>query len=137
MPRYFCWIRIWERSRQRRAAVAEQLAGAFQALVINFGSWFPDLAPSLVAIAPAALGQLRAKDRASVIADLQVRTRRAGGMSYCLPRTPAAASFRSAPRRSKRCIRDGRCSAAARSKRSGFTAIKPPRQVDTAGTLSE
>jgi len=45
-------------------AVAEQLAGAFQALVINFGSWFPDLAPSLVAIAPAALGQLRAKDRA-------------------------------------------------------------------------
>ncbi|HZE93969.1 MAG TPA: hypothetical protein VEZ49_04610, partial [Gemmatimonadales bacterium] len=65
-------------------AVAEQLAGAFQALVINFGSWFPDLAPSLVAIAPAALGQLRAKDRASVIADLQVRTP-SGGVHVVLP----------------------------------------------------
>src|SRR5205823_2894185 len=46
-------------------AVSEQLAGAFQALVINFGSWFPDLAPALVAIAPGSLAPLRAKDRAT------------------------------------------------------------------------
>jgi hypothetical protein len=47
-------------------AVAEQLGGgAFQALVINFGSWFPDLAPSLVAVAPSSLSSLRAKQRAS------------------------------------------------------------------------
>src|SRR2546427_5416559 len=31
-------------------AVTEQLAGRFQALVINFGRWFPDVAPSLVVI---------------------------------------------------------------------------------------
>src|SRR6266700_3245462 len=35
-------------------AVTEQLAGRFQALVINFGSWFPDVAPSLVLIDPDA-----------------------------------------------------------------------------------
>src|SRR5881409_589447 len=55
-------------------AVSEQLAGRFQALVIHWGRWLPDVAPSLVAIAPAALGQLGAKERASLIADLQVRT---------------------------------------------------------------
>src|SRR5437879_663822 len=55
-------------------AVTEQLAGTFQALVINFGSWFPDLSPALVAIAPGCLGHLRAKQPASLIADLQVRT---------------------------------------------------------------
>src|SRR5216117_1947871 len=33
-------------------AVTEQLAGRFQALVINFGRWFPDVAPSLVVIDP-------------------------------------------------------------------------------------
>src|SRR5207247_6808490 len=65
-------------------AVAEQLAGTFQALVINFGSWFPDLSPSLVAIALGTLGQLRAKQRASLIADLQVRTP-SGGVHVILP----------------------------------------------------
>src|SRR5881392_3412379 len=55
-------------------AVTEQLAGAFQALVINFGSWFPDLTPALVVIAPSCLGPLRTKQRTSLIADLQVRT---------------------------------------------------------------
>jgi len=65
-------------------AVSEQLAGAFQALVINFGSWFPDLLPTLVAIAPGSLGQLQAKDRATVIADLQARTP-SGGVHVVLP----------------------------------------------------
>src|SRR3989441_6690211 len=31
-------------------AVAEQLAGRFQALVIHWGSWLPDVAPSLVVL---------------------------------------------------------------------------------------
>src|SRR5258705_1765744 len=56
-------------------AVTEQLAGALQALVINFGSWFPDLSPSLVVLEPKSLADLRAKDRAALIADLQGRTR--------------------------------------------------------------
>jgi len=44
-------------------AVTEQLAGRFQALVVTFGSWFPDVAPSLVIIDPAALAVARARDR--------------------------------------------------------------------------
>jgi hypothetical protein len=118
-------------------AVAEQLGGgAFQALVINFGSWFPDLAPSLVAIAPSSLGQLRAKQRASLIADLQVRTP-SGGVHVVLP---PAAEHREviplAPEALQTLYRGWQVQRgnSRKSKRTGFTAIKPPRQVDTVQT---
>ena len=113
-------------------AVAEQLAGAFQALVINFGSWFPDLSPSLVAIAPATLGRLRAKDRASLIADLQVRTP-SGGVHVVLPPENANHGvIPLGPEALQALYRGWQVQRGRRSKRSGFTAIKPPRQVDTA-----
>jgi len=114
-------------------AVAEQLAGAFQALVINFGSWFPDLSPSLVAISPASLAQVRAKQRGSLIADLQVRTP-SGGVHVILPPQaehreviPLAPEALHALYRGWQVQR----STGRRGKRSGFTAIKPPRQHDT------
>lgn len=113
-------------------AVAEQLGGgAFQALVINFGSWFPDLAPSLVAVAPACLAQLRPKQRASLIADVQVRTP-SGGVHVVLP--PAAETrgvIPLAPEALQTLYRGWQIQRGRRSKRSGFTAIKPPRQHDT------
>jgi hypothetical protein len=118
-------------------AVAEQLAGAFQALVINFGSWFPDLSPSLVAIAPGSLGQLRAKQRASLIADLQVRTP-SGGVHVILP--PANENrgvIPLAPETLQTLYRGWQVQTGRRSKRSGFTAIKPPRQLDTALNVSD
>jgi len=114
---------------------AEQLGGgAFQALVINFGSWFPDLAPSLVAISPSSLSPLRAKQRASLIADLQVRTP-SGGVHVVLPPDnehreviPLGPETLQTLYRGWQVQRgNGR-----RGKRSGFTAIKPPRQQDTA-----
>ena len=118
-------------------AVAEQLASSFQALVINFGSWFPDLAPSLVAIAPGCLAQLRAKQRTSLIADLQVRTP-SGGVHVVLP---PAAELREviplAPEALQPLYRGWQVQPGRRSKRSGFTAIKPPRQVDTAVNVSD
>jgi hypothetical protein len=111
-------------------AVTEQLAGAFQALVINFGSWFPDLSPSLVAIAPGSLGALRSKQRASLIADLQVRTP-SGGVHVILPPT---AEHREvipiAPEALQTLYRGWQVQPGRRAKRSGFTAIKPPRQLD-------
>src|SRR5207245_123085 len=59
-------------------AVSEQLAGRFQALVIHWGSWLPDVAPSLVVLDPTALVPARPRDRNAVIADLQARTRPGG-----------------------------------------------------------
>jgi len=116
-------------------AVSEQLGGgAFQALVINFGSWFPDLAPSLVVIAPASLAQLRPKQRASLIADLQVRTP-SGGVHVVLP--PAAETREVIPLGPEvlQTLYRGwqvQRQAGRRANRAGFTAIKPPRQLDTA-----
>src|SRR5207244_9388732 len=69
-------------------AVTEQLAGRFQALVVTFGSWFPDVAPSLVIIEPAALAPARARDRHALLAELQLRTR-PGGVHVILP-SPSA-----------------------------------------------
>ncbi len=118
-------------------AVSEQLAGAFQALVINFGSWFPDLLPTLVAIAPGSLGQLRAKDRATVIADLQARTP-SGGVHVVLPTGTASREvIPLAPEALQSLYRGWQVQRGRRSKRSGFTAIKPPRQLDTALNVSE
>ncbi|HEY7195040.1 MAG TPA: hypothetical protein VH439_14955 [Gemmatimonadales bacterium] len=118
-------------------AVTEQLAGAFQALVINFGSWFPDLSPSLVAIAPGCLANLRAKHRSSLIADVQVRTP-TGGVHIVLP--PGADQrgvIPLAPEALQPLYRGWQVQPGRRSKRSGFTAIKPPRQVDTALNVSD
>lgn len=118
-------------------AVTEQLAGLFQALVINFGSWFPDLSPSLVAIAPGSLARLRAKDRAALIADLQARTR-SGGVHVVLP---AGGGSRDviplAPEALQAFYRGWQLQRSRRAKRSGFTAIKPARQLDTAMNVSD
>ena len=113
-----------------------------RAVVINFGSWFPDLAPSLVAIAPGCLASLRAKQRASLISDLQVRTP-SGGVHVILP--PAAENREVIPLAPEALqtlyrgwqIQRGGGGGGRRSKRAGFTAIKPPRQADTALRASE
>lgn len=117
-------------------AVAEQLAGVFQALVINFGSWFPDLSPTLVTVATGCLAQLRSKDRASLIADLQARTP-SGGVHLILPSgTTNREAIPLAPEALQTLYRGWQVQRGRRSKRSGFTAIKPPRQLDTALNVS-
>jgi hypothetical protein len=123
-------------------ASAEQLAGAFQALVIHYGSWFPDLSPTLVAIAAGSLAQLRSKDRASLIADLQVRTQ-TGGVHVVLPSTAPSGPrgvIPLAPEALQTFYRGGGWQVqrnGSRTKRGGFAAVKPLRQVDTVRNVSE
>jgi len=122
-------------------ATSEQLAGRFQALVIQFGTWVPDLLATLVVLDPVALVPARNRDRRALIADLQARTR-SGGLHIILatnrgaPRGViplAAESLQSAyrgwdvePR--KRVGRGGG---------GGFTATKPARQADTRANVSD
>jgi hypothetical protein len=119
-------------------AVTEQLGGGglFQALVINFGSWFPDLSPTLVAIEPGSLADLRAKDRASLVADLQARTR-SGGVHVVLPAAATREVIPLAPEALQALYQGWQIQRSRRSKRSGFTATKPPRQLDTALNVSD
>jgi hypothetical protein len=105
-------------------AVTEQLAGAFQALVINYGRWFPDLSPALVVIEPGSLADLRPKNRAALLADLQARTR-SGGVHVVLPAIAAREVIPLAPEALQTYYRGWQMQR-SRSKRSGFTATKPP-----------
>ncbi len=117
-------------------AVTEQLAGVLQALVINFGSWFPDLSPSLVVLEPKSLTDLRAKDRAALISDLQARTR-SGGVHVVLSAGASREVIPLAPEALQALYGGWQLQRSRRSKRSGFTATKPPRQADTASNVSE
>lgn len=124
-------------------AVAEQLGGTLQALVIDYGSWFPDLSPTLVAIAAGSLAELRPKVRAALITELQGRTL-SGGVHVVLPIGGGAASTPGviplAPESLQTLYRGwhlqrGRSKSAARV--GGFAAIKPPRRGDTAVNVSD
>ena len=55
-------------------AVSEQLAGRFHALVVQFGSWMPDVPVTLAVLHPAALATLDPVTRRSLVTDLQART---------------------------------------------------------------
>ncbi len=118
-------------------AVAEQLSGRFQALVIKFGSWFPDVSPSLVLIEPAALAAARPKERTALLSELKARTR-PGGVHVILPSPgsreviPLALEALQAEYAGWEVTRRRRSSPGA-----GFFATKPPRQLDAALNVSD
>lgn len=118
-------------------AVAEQLAARFQTLVIQFGSWFPDLHPSLAVIHAPALGAATPADRAALLADLKSRTL-AGGVHIVLGAEgeppdvlPLAADALQSDYRDWQIERGRR-----RKSGEGFVAIKPSRHSDTAANVS-
>ncbi len=118
-------------------AVTEQLAGRFQALVVTFGAWFPDVSPSIVVIDPAVLASARPRDRTSLLSDLQARTR-PGGVHVIMPSPstseviPLASEALQGQYAGWEIVRRRRSKAGA-----GFIATKPERQLDTALNVSE
>ncbi|HWZ27619.1 MAG TPA: hypothetical protein VNX15_03605 [Gemmatimonadales bacterium] len=113
-------------------AVAEQLAGRFQALVVNFGGWLPDLRPALIVIDPNALAGAEAADREALVRGLQARTT-PGGLHIILsvdpdgPRVlPLAPDSLQAHYVEWQVERRKR-----RTRGEGFVATKPVRQSDT------
>jgi hypothetical protein len=118
-------------------AVSEQLGGRFQALVITFGAWFPDVSPSVVVIDPAALAAVRGRDREALIADLKARTR-PGGIHVIAPSPAAAQVIPLAPEALQAQYGGWDITRRRRGKAgAGFTAAKPERQADTALNVSE
>ncbi|HEX4575482.1 MAG TPA: hypothetical protein VH158_10135 [Gemmatimonadales bacterium] len=118
-------------------AVSEQLAGRFQALVITFGGWFPDVAPSVVVIDPAALASARGRDRQALVGALQTRTR-PGGVHIVLPSPAAPQVIPLAPEALQALYVGWEVTRRRRAKAgAGFTATKPERQRDTAARVSE
>jgi len=117
-------------------AVTEQLAARFESLVVHFGSWLPDVLPSLVVIDPAALAPARAKDRRTFLADLQARTR-PGGVHVILPGPKGEAVIPLALKGLQAEYDGWQVQRHRRGKGGGFTALKPARQADTRANVSE
>jgi hypothetical protein len=118
-------------------AVTEQLAGRFQALVITLGGWFPDVAPAVVVIDPAALAPARTRDRHSLLAELKTRTR-PGGVHVVLPSPTASEVIPLGPEALQAHYDGWDITRRRRAKAgAGFTATKPERQLDTAANVSE
>jgi len=113
-------------------AVAEQLAGRFQALVVNFGGWLPDLRPALIVIDPNALAGAEAGDREALVRALQACTT-PGGLHIVLnvdPDGPRVLPL--APDSLQAHYADWQVERRKRRHRGeGFVATKPMRQSDT------
>jgi len=65
-------------------AASEGLASRIQALVVNLGLWFPDIAPTLVVLDPKALNDLTAPTRVRVLDTFKQMTT-SGGIHCFLP----------------------------------------------------
>ncbi len=68
-------------------AATEALGARFQALVVNFDNWFPDVRPALTVLEPAALGRLEMAERSAFLGALTNQTPH-GGVHYILPAPP-------------------------------------------------
>ncbi|HEX9704197.1 MAG TPA: hypothetical protein VGA20_02985 [Gemmatimonadales bacterium] len=125
-----------EAAEQR--AVTEQLGARFQALVIQFGSWFPDVLPAVAVIDPSALTAAKSRDRQALVKDLQARTR-PGGAHVVLGAggSPQVISLASGSLHSA-YVQAGWAIERRPGKRGGaFVATKPARQADTAQNVSQ
>ncbi len=65
-------------------AAAEALSARFQALVVSFEVWFPDVSPSLTVLDPLALGELNPVLRHGVVETIKSKTAQ-GGAHLVLP----------------------------------------------------
>jgi hypothetical protein len=119
-------------------AVTEQLGGRFQGLVIQFGSWFPDLLTTLAVVAASSLAGARSRDRQSLVKDLQIRTR-PGGVHIVLAAIESSQviSLASGALHSA-YVQAGWEIERPRGKRGvAFVATKPARQADTVASESK
>lgn len=109
-----------ESAEQR--AVTEHLGRRFQALVVRFGGWMPDVAPTFVALDPAGLAPTSARDRATMIRDLQQRTL-PGGVHCVLPPQTDREVIALTPESLRALYDDWQLE--RRKRGSGLVAIKP------------
>lgn len=109
-----------ESAEQR--AITEQLSRRFQALVVRFGSWLPDVAPNLVALDPACLAGTTARDRSALIRDLQQRTL-PGGVHLALPSQSSRQVIALTPEALRRLY--GGWKVEDRKRVAGLVAVKP------------
>ena len=119
-------------------AVAEQLAGRFHALVVQFGSWMPDVPVTVAVLHPTALASIEPDVRHALVSDLQRRTP-PGGMHVILPWSGDEPN-KVIPIGTDTLLslyEEWQIDRRPRGRRGGFAASKNPRQSDTQANVSE
>jgi hypothetical protein len=112
-------------------AVMEQLARRVQALVVQFGGWMPDVSPVLVVLDPLCLAGATARDRTTLVRDLQDRTL-PGGVHLALPADTPSEVIALTPEALRRLYAEWEIEQRKRS--AGLVAVKPaqkPSRPDT------
>ncbi|HEY6809089.1 MAG TPA: hypothetical protein VI160_09910 [Gemmatimonadales bacterium] len=119
-------------------AVAEQLAGRFRGLLVNFGGWLPDLHPAVAVLDPAALALAAPHERDAFVSALKATTL-SGGVHIVSALDPDAPEVLPlAPEALQSAYVDWQIERRKRRKRGeGFVATKLPRQNDTSVNVSE
>jgi hypothetical protein len=124
-----------ETAEQR--AVTEQLSARFEALVLQFGGWFPECLPSLAVVDPAAFAETHQTAQTAALRDLQLRTS-PGGVHLVVPPVHTPEVIPIAPDALQRIYADWHIVRRPRTPRgAGFAAIKPERQDDTRTNVSK
>lgn len=124
-----------ESAEQR--AVTEQLSARFEALVLQFGGWFPDCFASLALVDPAAFVETHQTAQTAALRDLQLRTS-PGGVHLVVPPVHNPEVIPIAPDALQRIYAEWQIVRRPRTPRgAGFAAIKPERQDDTRSNVSK
>jgi hypothetical protein len=117
-------------------AVSEQLGARFQALVVQFGAWLPDVTIDLAVLDAAALAGTKNRDRRALVGDLQARTRSCG-VHVMLPPAETPAVIRLEPESLESLYRGWQIERAKKNDRGAFVATRAERRLDTAANVSD
>ena len=117
-------------------AVSEQLGARFQALVVQYGAWLPDVTIDLAVLDAAALGATKGRDRRALVGDLQARTRDAG-VHVLLPADPTPEVIPLEPESLESLYRGWEIERAKKGGRGAFVATRVERRLDTAANVSD
>ena len=118
-------------------AVSEQLAARFHALVVQFGSWMPDVPVTMAVLHAGSLAVLDAAVRRALVTDLQLRTA-PGGVHVVIPTgdgEPEVIPIGTDPLHT--LYASWQVDQRARPRHGGFAATKPSRHSDTQVNVSE
>ena len=105
-------------------AAAEALAARFEALVVNFGGWFPEVHPTLVVLDPATLGDLPAPDREQFLDALKDHTV-SGGVHHLLGADELGGVLAFAPEALRACYADWQVERTRSGRVRSFFAVRP------------
>jgi hypothetical protein len=105
-------------------AAAEALASRFEAFVVNFGAWFPEVHPTLVVLDPTTLGEIPVPDRERFLGTIKDHTV-PGGVHHLLGADEIGGVLAFAPEALRACYADWHVERTRSGRLRSFFAVRP------------